>query len=141
MHFIKMLLASLALSFSATLPATADPAQADATVMVFWAEWCPACKILDPVLAQAVRDYEQDVTVVRLDFTDLGFDNLKAQLASAEKFGGGDFIPVINRKTGYGLIIIAGENRGRISAGMDAGLIHQALDQAFATSATAPLVE
>lgn len=102
--------------------------------MIFWAEWCTACKILDPALDDAIADYEGDVDLVRLDFTDLSFENLQAQAKRTETFGGDNFIPVVGLKTGYGLIIVNGENRGRISAGMDAGMIRDALDAALSST-------
>ncbi len=124
---MKTLLAALTLFVATTLPAKA----ADATIMVMWAEWCTPCKILDPVLDSTVKDYD-NVEILRLDFTDLSFENIKAQVTRAEAIKAEDYVPIVGLKTGYGLIIVDGENRGRVSAGMTADIIKLSLDNALA---------
>jgi len=42
--------------------------QADGPVLVdFWAEWCPPCLALNPVLEDISRDHADKLTIVKLD--------------------------------------------------------------------------
>lgn len=47
----------------------AEVAQSDVPVVVdFWAEWCPPCKILSPVLDRIAQRYEGRLKVVKCNF-------------------------------------------------------------------------
>ncbi|MCI5044155.1 MAG: thioredoxin family protein, partial [Aquisalinus sp.] len=75
---------------------------ADATVMVYWAEWCSACKVLDPVLEEAVSSYDKaDVDIVRLDYTNMTYESLLVEAEKAEALGVADKVALNDVKTGY----------------------------------------
>jgi len=45
-----------------------DVLEADGLIMVdFWAEWCPPCRALSPILEQLDTDHGDKVTVVKLN--------------------------------------------------------------------------
>lgn len=42
----------------------------------FWAQWCPPCRAMAPVLEQVAHDLEADVDVVKVD-TEASSDNMQ----------------------------------------------------------------
>ncbi|NBU96829.1 MAG: thioredoxin [Spirochaetia bacterium] len=42
----------------------------------FWAEWCPPCKMMNPVINQIAKDWKEKVTVVKINTDE------KAEIAS-----------------------------------------------------------
>jgi thiol-disulfide isomerase/thioredoxin len=50
-----------------------EDAQGDASILLFWATWCPYCKAVMPYLDKIVDDYaEHGVQVFAIDFKDDG---------------------------------------------------------------------
>jgi thioredoxin 1 len=48
-----------------------DVLAADHTVLVdFWAEWCPPCRALEPVLEQLAADHPGRLTILKLNADD-----------------------------------------------------------------------
>ena len=42
--------------------------KAERTVLVeFWAEWCPPCRLLSPILDQLAAEHPHDLTVVKVN--------------------------------------------------------------------------
>ncbi len=33
----------------------------------FWAEWCPPCKMLNPIITQIAKDWKERVTVIKIN--------------------------------------------------------------------------
>ncbi len=49
----------------------AEVLAADKPVLVdFWADWCPPCKAMDPILDDLAGEFAQSVRIVRLDVAD-----------------------------------------------------------------------
>ncbi len=58
----------------------ADVLQSDKAVLLdFWAEWCGPCKMIAPILAEAADEYEDKLSVVKL--------NIDENPNIAQKFG------------------------------------------------------
>ena len=76
--------------------------------ILFYADWCPSCKVLDPVLERARAKAELDqkpVLFVRFDLTNA---NTKAQSALlAERLGLSDILENNAGKTGYAMLVNA----------------------------------
>ena len=103
-----------------TGPGVPAAVQADADVyaVIFFAEWCGACKVLDPNLKPVMRSLADDESVafVMLDMTDK-----TTTAASAEKAGDLGLADVFGEnvgKTGFVLLVDAesGETIGRIES-------------------------
>lgn len=45
----------------------------------FWAEWCPPCRAITPILEAIARDYGKKLTIVKLNADD--------NLATTERYG------------------------------------------------------
>lgn len=105
---------------------------AEATAMMYYADWCGPCQMLRPKLVEAVKSYDGDVEVMYLDFTSMDFDNIMKQAEKADSIGMADKVDLTNIRTGYALVVVDGEVRGRISAGMDVETIRMVIDGALA---------
>ena len=58
----------------------ADVLQSEKAVLLdFWAEWCGPCKMIAPILAEAADEYEDKLSVVKL--------NIDENPSIAQKFG------------------------------------------------------
>ncbi|MEL7536265.1 MAG: thioredoxin domain-containing protein [Pseudomonadota bacterium] len=113
---MKALLAALSLSFviagctaeSAESAEAANTGEAELYSVLYYADWCPSCKLLDPAIADARKmaklDREQ-VLFVRLDLTN---DNTRAQSKMlANALGLGEHFKMNAGKTGHALLIDA----------------------------------
>ena len=80
----------------------------------FWAEWCPACVVVAPLLEQVVRERDGEVLLVKLE-VDEG-ENMK--LAGRYQVRG---FPTI-------ILFENGEEKGRFSGAKPASHIEQFID-------------
>lgn len=120
-------------AFCLLTAAPAGASDAEATAMMYYADWCGPCQMLKPKLEEAVATYEKgDVEVMYLDFTSMDFENIAVQAEKADSIGMADKVPLTGIRTGYAEIVVDGEVRGRISAGMGVDLIHMMFDNALA---------
>jgi thiol-disulfide isomerase/thioredoxin len=64
---MRAIIASLAISLAAALPAGAEPVL---KIINFTADWCPNCQILNPRLDEAIKAFpEGSIEIVNLDMT------------------------------------------------------------------------
>ena len=80
-----------------------------------WADWCPPCLVIAPVLEKVVRDYGGRVALVKIE-VDAG-DNMK--IAGRYRVRG---FPTI-------LLIEAGEEAGRFSSARPAHFVREFIEQ------------
>ena len=80
-----------------------------------WADWCPPCLVIAPVLEKVVRDYGGRVALVKIE-VDAG-DNMK--IAGRYRVRG---FPTI-------LLIEAGEEVGRFSSARPAHFVREFIEQ------------
>lgn len=107
---MKHLFLTFALFIMATMPAHADNhmkkemmAEAGMTVVVYTADWCGSCKILDPAMKEAMAmEGFPEVTVVKFDMTDAATKAASAKMAE-EKGLSKLYDP--SSKTGFALIV------------------------------------
>lgn len=80
-----------------------------------WAEWCPPCRVIGPVLEKVISDYAGAVALVKIEVDD--GDNMK--IAGRFRVRG---FPTI-------LLIEDGEERGRFSSARPAHFVREFIDQ------------
>jgi thiol-disulfide isomerase/thioredoxin len=105
-------------------------ALAQLTVMVSWADWCGACRILGPKLDAAAARFAGKVELIFIDFTDLSEANMERQFDRARPLRPEDFMDGPYLKTGFAYILVDGRLAGEISAGMAVADIVAALEEA-----------
>ncbi len=134
MRIFTPLIAAFAFFAAAFTPAAFTPAYAaDITAVYFYADWCTSCKIIGPQLEKAVEEFDQaEAEIVTLDFTKMDMASVMAQAEIAEQYGVGDVVMIDKVKTGFALIVVDKEIRGKISAGMDSQMIKDAFRAALA---------
>lgn len=76
-----------------------------------WADWCPPCLVIGPVLEQLVREYDGEVSLAKLE-VDEG-ENMK--IAGQYQVRG---FPTV-------ILFRDGEEKGRFSGAKSAGFIEQ----------------
>jgi thiol-disulfide isomerase/thioredoxin len=129
MRIFTPLIAAFAFFAAAFTPAHA----ADISAVYFYADWCTSCKIIGPQLEKAVEEFDEaEVEIVTLDFTKMDMESVMAQAEIAAEYGVGDVVMIDKVKTGFALIVVDKEIRGKISAGMDAEMIKDAFRAALA---------
>lgn len=84
----------------------------------FWAEWCPPCLVIAPVLERLVHNYDDALTLAKVE-VDAG-ENMK--LAGRYRLRG---FPTV-------VLFRDGEEQGRFSGARSAEQIRAFLDQALA---------
>lgn len=84
-------------------------------IVDFWADWCPPCIVIAPVLEKVVKEYEKDLSLVKVE-VDAG-ENMK--LAGRYKLRG---FPTV-------MLFLDGEEAGRFSGARPYGEIKGFLDQ------------
>ncbi len=80
----------------------------------FWAQWCPPCLVIAPVLEQVVTEYDEEIRLAKLE-VDEG-ENMK--LAGRFQVRG---FPTI-------ILFVDGEEKGRFSGAKSASEVEQFLD-------------
>ncbi len=80
-------------------------AKAKPTVVILHADWCGACKKLEPTIAELKQQYGERLNFVELDVTN---EQTTAQAAkTAQKLGIGNFFETNKKKSS--LVLIVGE--------------------------------
>ena len=77
--------------------------------VLFYADWCPNCKILDPQIEEARKTGaldEKNVLFVTMNFTDK--TTIHQSLLLAQALGIGDFVRAQGSGTGYFVLLDAG---------------------------------
>lgn len=103
------------------------------TLVIFYADWCGSCKILEPKLEQAMGMLENKdaLKIVRFDLTD---DTTKAK--SADMAGENGLTDIYNAhapKTGFIVMAQNGQEMGRLTKSDDVATIKAKLET-FVTS-------
>lgn len=91
-----------------------DASHQSAILIDFWADWCPPCRVLTPVLERVVPTYAGRVRLAKIE-VDEG-ENMRI----AGRYGLRGFPTV--------LLIVAGEEKGRFSSAHPDGWVKQFLD-------------
>ena len=102
--------------------------------VLFYADWCGACQVLDPAVTEARENAaldSRDVLFVRLDLTD-DASRHQAQLM-ADTMGIGDLVAENGGKTGFLLLLDEGRTVGRITRAMAADEIASTITAALET--------
>ncbi len=92
-----------------------DASHHSAILIDFWADWCPPCRVLTPVLERVVPTYAGRVRLAKIE-VDEG-ENMRI----AGRYGLRGFPTV--------LLIVAGEEKGRFSSAHPDGWVKQFLDK------------
>jgi thiol-disulfide isomerase/thioredoxin len=94
--FPLLLLVTLAV-FGYTRLSSAAPAEKKPTVLVMYADWCPSCQQLKPVLALINEKYRNKIRFVRFDIT--SEETSAKSKEQAEKLGFADFFEKNKERT------------------------------------------
>ncbi len=128
-------IAALALFGLMALPAvqTASAESGKTSLVLFYADWCPNCKILDPKLKEALSDIDQDkLSMVTFDYTDRERILASKDLAAAK--GLTDLQKSYGAKTGFAVLADeSGKEISVISSEDSAEIIHDKIVAAIAT--------
>ena len=94
-----LLFALILLTGSLVVPAEAntDPVRKKPTVVLIKAEWCGACKKVDPIIRGLMREYRGKINFVVLDVTDEAAEARSAKRAKSLGLAG--FFDANKRKT------------------------------------------
>lgn len=101
MTFAFAILGLVSVSAHAEMPPMADHKP---TVVVFYADWCGSCKILDPKLKEAYNSLENKdaIEMVILDLTN---DETAAKAADlAASYGLSDIYQANSKRTGFAIL-------------------------------------
>ncbi|MGB3542997.1 TlpA family protein disulfide reductase [Rubrivirga sp.] len=134
----SIVLAPLALAFFLAAPApteTTTPPDADVYAVVFYADWCGNCRILDPKVMTVWPGFsERPIEMVKLDFTDA--ETTACSEALAARRGLEDVYAANAGRTGFVVLVDAssGEEVGRIGARDTVAEIRTKLNSALAQS-------
>ena len=84
----------------------------------FWADWCPPCIAVAPILEKVVSGYDSDITLAKLEVDD--GDNMK--IAGRYQVRG---FPTI-------ILFVNGEERNRFSGAKSQSFIEQFIEEGLA---------
>ncbi|MEM1264112.1 MAG: thioredoxin domain-containing protein [Pseudomonadota bacterium] len=111
------------------------PQEAELYAVLYYADWCPSCKVLDPALERAKNSADLNnapVLFVRLDLTN---KKTKAQSALlADALGISEHLAANGGKTGYAVLIDAdtGDAKGTLTKTMSDDAIAMAIKAGIA---------
>lgn len=113
----------------------AKPPQPKLYSVLFYADWCPSCKLLDPKIERARVKAELDqqpVLFVRFDLTDA--DTTAQSELLAESLGLSEYLERNGGKTGYAVLVNAetGDQVSRFTRQMSEDAIGMAIKVALA---------
>ena len=90
--------------------AVTSRAQAEALFIFSYADWCVQCKVLRPVLEEAILASPNSPALITLDFTDTSPENLYEQFSNASPMTADDFLlDGKYLKTGFAFLLVNGE--------------------------------
>ena len=92
-----------------------DASQANPILVDFWADWCPPCIVLSPVLERVVNGYGGKIRLAKVE-VDEG-ENMRL----AGRYGLRGFPTVI--------LLMNGEEKGRFSSARPDGWVKQFIDE------------
>ena len=92
-----------------------DASQANPILVDFWADWCPPCIVLSPVLERVVNGYGGKIRLAKVE-VDEG-ENMRL----AGRYGLRGFPTVI--------LLVNGEEKGRFSSARADGWVKQFIDE------------
>ena len=92
-----------------------DASQANPILVDFWADWCPPCIVLSPVLERVVNGYGGKIRLAKVE-VDEG-ENMRL----AGRYGLRGFPTVI--------LLVNGEEKGRFSSARPDGWVKQFIDE------------
>lgn len=95
-----------------------EASQQRVVLVDLWADWCPPCLVIGPVLEQLIHEYEGEVSLAKLE-VDEG-ENMK--IAGQYQVRG---FPTV-------ILFRGGEEKGRFSGAKTAGFIEQFIDECVA---------
>lgn len=96
---------ALILAFAALLliaqPAAAQRAypQPKLYAIYFYADWCPNCKALSPIVAESLKDFDKETLFLTFDLTDK--PRIRNTILHAQALGLGDYLRAQGSATGY----------------------------------------
>lgn len=93
----------LVLALTISTAFAAPPADTRPYVLVVYADWCPMCQQLKPVLARINDEYRGKIRFVRFDIT--SEDTAARSKEQAEKLGLGDFYEKNHERTSVVIIL------------------------------------
>ncbi len=106
--------------------------------LLFYADWCGSCKVLDPKLEAVTPEFaDQPILFTRVDLTDA--DTQVGAEQHARDLGLEDIYAEHEGRTGFMLLVDAREKRvlGRLTHNQSEGDIRQAISQALAETGRA----
>jgi len=115
--------------------AAADAAEAEVVGLMFYADSCGSCKVLDPKIEAAKPAFkDQPVLFVKFDHSDEATKNQAALLASSLKVD--EVYAAQEKASGFMLLLDADTNevRGKLTREMSESEIEEAIDSALAES-------
>lgn len=122
-------------SVHATESSVRPAERARVMAVLFYADWCSACKVLDPKIEAVKRDYvREDILFTRLDMTD-DFTQRQSMLL-AEQLGLGSLARRHGGRTGFMLLVSSQDGRvlGRLLKSHSEAEIRQAISAALDAS-------
>lgn len=125
--------AAASLAFTAGLLHAAEPAEPEVLGVMFYADTCGSCKVLDPKIEAVKSSFlTKPVLFVKLDHSNDGTKNQSALLAGS--LGLGEVYKAQEKASGFMLIVNADSKKvlGKLTRDMSEAEIKAELDKALA---------